>query len=280
MRLDQTPENQRFAQWLLQVGDGQNIDNDGKIVIPQTMKCNGHMKDLIQTIYGQVLTENARLPTDEYLQQRTILATLNVDVDGINNQILDKFPGRPRTYHSADNAEEAEGAIVHYPPEYLQSITPSGFPQARLRIKLGMPLIILRNLAPGQGLCNGTRIVVTKTARNLIEGRILGGDHAGNTVFIPRITLITEGNDLPFVLRRRQFPVRPAFAMTINKSQGQSVRFVGLDLRTPVFSHGQLYVALSRCTSADRIKVLFDPQSQSTKTKNVVYPEVLLRRPL
>ena len=60
----------------------------------------------------------------------------------------------------------------------------------------------------------------------------------------------------------------------VNKSQGQSVKHVGLDLRVPVFSHGQLYVALSRCTSKDRIKVLL-PTEANGQTPNIVYQEVL-----
>jgi hypothetical protein len=72
-----------------------------------------------------------------------------------------------------------------------------------------------------------------------------------------------------------QFPVCPVFSMTINKSQGQSVSHVGLDLNSPVFAHGQLYVALSHCTSGHRIKVLFPEGEQGTSTFNVVYPEVL-----
>ena len=63
--------------------------------------------------------------------------------------------------------------------------------------------------------------------------------------------------------------------MTINKSQGQSVKNVGLDLRSSVFSHGQLYVALSRCTSGNRIKVLFPETQNDTRTHNVVYKEIL-----
>ncbi|KAI8557444.1 hypothetical protein RHMOL_Rhmol04G0011300 [Rhododendron molle] len=76
-------------------------------------------------------------------------------------------------------------------------------------------------------------------------------------------------------MTRRQFPVRLAYAMTINKAQGQSVKFVGVDLRTPVFSHGQLYVSLSRCTSFDHINVLL-PEEAIDSTTNIVYPEVLL----
>ena len=71
--------------------------------------------------------------------------------------------------------------------------------------------------------------------------------------------------------------------MTINKSQGQSLKLVGIDLRSPVFSHEQLYVALSRCTSVQRIIVLFNVESEdnrehtanSTKTCNNVCVEVL-----
>ncbi|KAL1659251.1 helicase [Schizophyllum commune] len=64
--------------------------------------------------------------------------------------------------------------------------------------------------------------------------------------------------------------------MSINKAQGQSVKYVGLDLRSPVFTHGQLYVALSRATTSHNIKVLIDGDSNATTVQNVVYPEVLL----
>ena len=76
-----------------------------------------------------------------------------------------------------------------------------------------------------------------------------------------------SAEDIPVKFRCHQFPVQLAFAMTINKSQGQSVANVGLDLHTPVFSHGQLYVALSCCTSESWIKVLFPENEKGTKTK-------------
>ena len=97
---------------------------------------------------------------------------------------------------------------------------------------------------------------------------------AGQIVLIPRLTIEPSAESLAIPLKRRQFPVHVAFAMTINKSQGQSVKNVGLDLRTPAFSHGQLYVALSRCTSGDRIKVLLPEDLESRKTPNIVYKEV------
>jgi hypothetical protein len=132
--------------------------------------------------------------------------------------------------------------------------------------------MLLRNLDPVQGLFNGTRLLLTNIKPRVLECRILGGKFAGTTVFIPRITINPSTEDVPIPFSRHQFPVRLAFAMTINKSQGQSLRIVGLDLKTAVFAHGQLYVAVSRCTSRERIKALL---LEGSKTVNIVYPEVL-----
>ncbi|CAG8828641.1 29752_t:CDS:1, partial [Gigaspora margarita] len=118
-------------------------------------------------------------------------------------------------------------------------------------------------------------LVITKLNNHVIEAHILTGDYAGNLTFIPRISL-TSTHELPFQLKRYQFPIQLAFAITINKSQGQSVKYIGLDLRTPVFSHGQLYVALFCCTSPHFIKILLSPNSSNNSTLNIVYPEILL----
>ena len=105
----------------------------------------------------------------------------------------------------------------------------------------------------------------------------MGGDYDGDIALIPRITLSPSENntDFAFKLRRRQFPVQLAYCLTINKSQGQSVERVGIDLRSQVFSHGQLYVALSRATSPNRIKILL-PDASTPATSNIVYEDVLL----
>ena len=117
--------------------------------------------------------------------------------------------------------------------------------------------------------------MVVKNGSHILEARILTGDKSGTLAFIPRIFLTPSSIELPFHMTRRQFPIRLAYAMSINKSQGQSVNIVGIDLRNPVFSHGQLYVALSRCTSFDRISIIL-PEEVIDSTTNIVYPEVLL----
>ena len=95
--------------------------------------------------------------------------------------------------------------------------------------------------------------------------------------------LIPSETDVPVKLSRQQFPVRLAYSFTINKAQGQTLDIVGLFLREPVFSHGQLYVALSRVRSANNIHISINQQTQYQGrfrngrgfTKNVVFTEVL-----
>uniref|UniRef100_A0A914CUJ4 Uncharacterized protein n=1 Tax=Acrobeloides nanus TaxID=290746 RepID=A0A914CUJ4_9BILA len=92
----------------------------------------------------------------------------------------------------------------------------------------------------GEGMCNGTRLIVTELCDNIIKAKITG-EHAGREVHIMRFKLDTS-KGLGFTLERHQFPVKPAFAMTIYKSQGQTLKHVGVDLTVDVFGHGQLYV--------------------------------------
>jgi hypothetical protein len=117
--------------------------------------------------------------------------------------------------------------------------------------------MLIRNLNPSQGLCNGTRLICHELHNKVLEAEIITGSHIGSRVFIPRITLTSSDNTLPFILKRRQFPIRVAFSMTINKSQGQTLNRVGLYLPQPVFPHGQLYVAMSRITSHQSIKKMW-----------------------
>jgi ATP-dependent DNA helicase PIF1 len=202
-----------------------------------------------------------------WLCGRAILAPTNDSVNHINTQIQNELPGTTTTYKSIDTVTDPDQA-VNYPTEFLNSLEPPGMPSHRLTLKVGSPIMLLRNIEPPK-LCNGTRLCVKKLLSNVIEATILTGSAKGEDVFIPRIPLIP--NDMPFDFRRLQFPVRLAFAMTINKAQGQSLAVAGVNLETSCFSHGQLYVACSRVGTPKSLYV-FAPAGQ---TKNVVYKKAL-----
>ena len=108
---------------------------------------------------------------------------------------------------------------------------------------------------------------------------VMTGPAKGDIVFIPRIPLTPTGTEFEIHFTRLQFPVRVAFAMTINKAQGQTLERVGVLLDKPCFSHGQLYVALSRVGDPGFIKVMVThsqrPGFPSPHTENVVYCSVM-----
>src|SRR6266498_1861119 len=123
---------------------------------------------------------------------------------------------------------------------------------------------------------NGIRLIVKEFNKHVIDAEILTGSHLEKRVFIPRISITPSDTELPFKLIRHQFPIHLAFAMSINKAQGQTISYIGLYLPNSVFTHGQLYVALLRVQSKDNILVLIkDGQfDENIYTKNIVYKEI------
>ncbi|KAH9546295.1 hypothetical protein CY35_12G087700 [Sphagnum magellanicum] len=244
---------------------------------------------LVDEVYGDLGRFTNSQSCNEHIIQRAILTPLNEDVDSINTAIMNRFdltthdgpPAQHRTYHNVDFVVQGEQTRV-YPTEFLNSLNMSGVPPHTLTLQEGCPVILLRNMSGG--LTNGTRLIVVKLMQHIIDAKIATGSDKGRRIFIPRLSITPSDTErMPFTLNRRQFPLRAAFAMTINKAQGQTLQTLGVYLPKPVFCHRQLYVAFSWCGSRRGVRVLvrggtrvaMNGAPASVYTSNVVYREVL-----
>ncbi|XP_037809132.1 ATP-dependent DNA helicase PIF1-like [Lucilia sericata] len=231
----------QFSEILLKIGNGNYPQVEGKLIIPLELGVVVNtLSELTAKIYPDICHINKK--SNDWLCERAILTPKNDRAAAINDNLLNLFDSPKMDYNSIDSVIQAEDAI-HYPVEFRNSLNPPGFPNHKIILKIGTPIMLLRNLNPPK-LCNGTRLGVKALHKNVIEATILTGCAKGDTVFIPRIPLKTS--NYPFEFKRLQFPLKISFAVTINKSQGQTLKVAGVDLTDECFSHGQFYVACSR----------------------------------
>ncbi|XP_076911701.1 uncharacterized protein LOC143569754 [Bidens hawaiensis] len=219
-----------FAQWLLDIGEsnvGGTNDGEAQIEIPEDLLIRHSydpVSELIDFVYPSVLQNFKK---QNYFHERAILAPKNDIVQEINDRLLSIFPEEEREYLSSDSVcptdminENLDVSLCS--PDILNGIKASGLPNHKLVLKVGVPVMLLRNIDKKSG-CNGTRLKVVSLGKRIIRVEIISGSNIGDMHYIPRITLIPTDKKLHIKLQRRQYPLALCFAMTINKSQGQSL---------------------------------------------------------
>ena len=161
--------------------------------------------------------------------------------------------------------------------EHLNMLGFPNVPPHRVRLCTGMLCMLLRNLDSHNRLMNGTRVMIKSIGLRLIEvirAEDLGRIDNPPSFLIPRIAFFASyGFECAHNIQRRQFPLRQCSAITIHKSQAQTLDRVVVDLRDDVFEHGMLYVALSRVRCANDICILLSPGQ--THIRNVVLAVLL-----
>ncbi|KAG6514057.1 hypothetical protein ZIOFF_024396 [Zingiber officinale] len=166
-----------FSQFLLRVGGGlQDTVKSDFIRLPETMiipwEGEQSMKQLIDFVFPNMM-ENVN--DADYMVGRAIITPKNVDVDIINDILISNFPGEEKEYISWDSVEDDNNNF--FQEEFLNSLTPSGLPPHIITLKVGCPIMLLRNVAPELGLCNGTRLICRSLGRNFINVEIITGPH-------------------------------------------------------------------------------------------------------
>jgi hypothetical protein len=197
---------------------------------------------------------------------RMLLASVNSKVDEHLEAALLSFPGQLITLTGITELDRvrAEPVVDHdgadleaILPEIAMHMAPTGVPLHKLRIKIGVPVMIIRNICHPH-LVNGRVLIVKRFTNRCIFLDIPGTTHS---FVLHRIDFLFYCNGMR--VRRRQFPIRLAFASTVHKSQGRTLSRVVVDLRSNFFTPGQLYVALSRTRRAQDILILYQNENES-----------------
>ncbi|XP_009803962.2 uncharacterized protein [Nicotiana sylvestris] len=198
-----------FDKWLLQIGDGSFYDDINKelIKLPPDVcikPSNDPIGSIVEAVYPSLL-QKYNDPT--YLKERAILTPKNKMVHELNDTIMKMLPGEGRTYFSSDNVCKASvntnDEDLLYPTEFLNSLRFPGIPNHDVHLKVGTPVMLLRNLNQSEGLCNGTRLIAMDLGKWSASANIISGKNIGSRVTIPRIIMSPNDSKWPFKLKRR-----------------------------------------------------------------------------
>ncbi|XP_042003866.1 uncharacterized protein LOC121752843 [Salvia splendens] len=224
---DEVSRLKEFSSWVASIGDGVvGGTNDGEVTIdlPSDIILSNSgdpLRTIISTIYPSYMNHEE---LSNCLHDCAILAPTLEVVDEVNQFMMSLDQSHGRVYLSSDSISNSNltsnGLAEIHSVEFFNKLKCSGTSNHELLLKVGTPVMLLRNIDHSNGLYNGTRLVITHLGDYVLEGQVLGGHNVGHKVLIPRMSLILSDPRLPFKFQRRQFPLVVSYAMTINKSQG------------------------------------------------------------
>lgn len=270
-RLIRNAEDPEYAHFVNSIGDGAGPEISLDILSRTTEK-----ESLINFVFPDSVLLNPSACV-----ARGILAPTNKQVDDYNAIILERVHGEYKQYLAADSIKEAtetgllsdESAL-----DYASRQTPPGLPPFCLNVKTNAVFRILRNFSIDRHLVKNVKVLVTGVGNHIITVKVLRdrpslSDLIEEDVILPRISFLHTLHS-GHTLLRRQFPLAPAYSTTFHSCEGLTYDKIGIDLTRPVFTHGQLYTALSRVRCRTDAKVRL--RAGESTTTNITYHQLLL----
>ncbi|KAG5016666.1 hypothetical protein JHK82_022317 [Glycine max] len=154
-------ETATFAKWILDIGDGIIGDeNDGyaTIQVPAHLLITQYDDPISGIVKSTFPDLDQHHNNPEFFKSKPILALTNETIKQINHYVLSFI---------------LDLYFQSITTEFLNSL--DGLPTHSIKLKIGSPIMLLRNLNQNQGLCNGTRLVVTKMTKHVIAAEIISG---------------------------------------------------------------------------------------------------------
>jgi hypothetical protein len=272
-----------FSAWLDLLADGNGQDGGFSIEVPDTIGITSNHEEALEWYLQDAIPPQAQniCPSTWDLYSAAIIAYTNQDVDWYNEYILRAVSTATHndlweTYATEEFAEVSGTNLAT--PDYMESYHEPGTPDHVFRACIGARCTLTRNYLPSRGLVNGAFLMIMgRTANTITVRNITQGPFFGNEDVLFRFTFNISVKEM-FDFNRKQFPLRLAYAGTVHKYQGDTIKGKLLvDCSNPSFAHGQLSVAISRGVTSENIVLCVSrPDFESGSIDGLLYRDLLL----
>jgi ATP-dependent DNA helicase PIF1 len=274
-----------FSTFCDSLADGNGQDGAFTIPVPESISITRSHDSALDWFLRDAIPPNAAstCPSSWPLYNSAVVAYTNGYVDFYNDYILNEVAKALQTplWQSFATEEFAEiNGVNLATPDYMESYSEPGTPEHTFKACLGARCTLTRNFLPSRGLVNGAFVMITGRTANTISVRnVTPGPFYGNEDILFRFTFNISVKEM-FNFNRKQFPLRLAYAATVHKYQGDTIKGKLLvDCSNPSFTHGQLSVAISRGVASENIALCVSPTDFDNQSiEGLLYRDLLLER--